>query len=36
MKCQILFSRANKTNIINMASADLAQRVVMVKLLCKG
>ena len=28
MKCQILFSRKNKKNIINLSSAELAQRVV--------
>ena len=28
MKCQILFSGKNKENIINLLSAELAQRVV--------
>ena len=28
MQCQILFSRENKKNIINVSSAELAQRVV--------
>ena len=28
MKCQILFSGKNKENIINMSSADFAERVV--------
>ena len=32
MKCQILFSRKNKKNIINLSSADFAQRVVKVNL----
>ena len=32
MKCQILFSGKNKKNIINMPSAENAQRVVKVKL----
>ena len=31
MKCQILFSGKNKKNIINMPSAENAQRVVKVK-----
>ena len=31
MKCQILFSGKNKKNIINMSSAENAQRVVKVK-----
>ena len=31
MKCQILFSGKNKKNIINLLSAELAQRVVKVK-----
>ena len=31
MKCQILFSGKNKKNI-NLSSADLAQRVVMVNM----
>ena len=30
MKCQILFSEKNKKNIINLSSAELAKRVVMV------
>ena len=30
MKCQILFSRKNKKNIINLLSAEFAQRVVKV------
>ena len=30
MKCQNLFSRKNKKNIINVLSAELAQRVVKV------
>ena len=30
MKCQILFSGKNKTNIIILLSAELAQRVVKV------
>ena len=32
MKCQILFSRKNKKNIISLPSAKNAQRVVKVKL----
>ena len=32
MKCQILFSEKNKENIINLSSAENAQRVVMVKM----
>ena len=32
MKCQILFSGKNKKNIINMSSAENAQRVVKVKM----
>ena len=31
MKCQILFSGKNKKNITNLSSAELAQRVVKVK-----
>ena len=31
MKCQILFSGRNKKNIINLSSAELAQRVISVK-----
>ena len=31
MKCQILFSGKNKKNIINLPSAENAQRVVKVK-----
>ena len=31
MKCQILFSRKNKKNIINLLSAENGQRVVKVK-----
>ena len=31
MKCQILFSGKNKKNIINLLSAENAQRVVKVK-----
>ena len=31
MKCQILFSRKNKKNIISLPSAKNAQRVVKVK-----
>ena len=31
MKYQILFSEKNKKNIINLSSAELAQRVVKVK-----
>ena len=31
MQCQILFSGKNKKNIINLSSAELAQRVVKVK-----
>ena len=34
MKCQILFSGKNKKNIINLPSAENAQRVVKVKLGC--
>ena len=30
MKCQILFSGKNKTNVTNLSSAELAQRVVKV------
>ena len=33
MKCQILFSGKNKKNIINLSSAENAQRVVKVKLM---
>ena len=32
MKCQILFSGKNKKNIINLSSAENAQRVVKIKL----
>ena len=32
MKCQILFSGKNKKNIINLSSAENAQRVVKVKI----
>ena len=32
MKCQILFSEKNKKNIINLSSAENAQRVVKVKI----
>ena len=35
MKCQILFSGKNKKNIINLSSAENAQRVVKVKLRSK-
>ena len=31
MKCQILFSGKNKKNIINLSSAENAQRVVIIK-----
>ena len=31
MKCQILFPAKNKKNIINLSSAELAQRVVKVE-----
>ena len=31
MKCQVLFSGKNKKNIINLSSAENAQRVVKVK-----
>ena len=31
MKCQILFSGKNKTNITNLSSAELDKRVVKVK-----
>ena len=31
MKCQMLFSGKNKKNIINLSSAELAQRAVKVK-----
>ena len=34
MKCEILFSRKNKKNIVNVSSVELAQRVVKVKI-CK-
>ena len=30
MKCQILFSRKNKENVINLSSADLVMRVIKV------
>ena len=33
MKCQILFSGKNKKNIINLSSAENAQRVVKVKVM---
>ena len=36
MKCQILFSGKNKKNIINLSSAENAQRVVKVKLNLKA
>ena len=36
MKCQILFSGKNKKNILNLSSAELAQRVVKVKVLSKS
>ena len=32
MKCQILFSGKNQKNIINLVSAELAQRVVKVNM----
>ena len=32
MKCQILFSGKNKKNIVNLSSAEYAQRVVKVVL----
>ena len=32
MKCQILFTGKNKKNIINLSSAEYAQRVVKVKI----
>ena len=35
MKCQILFSGKNKKNIINLPSAENAQRVVKVKTINK-
>ena len=28
MKCQVLFSRKNKKNVLNLSSAELAKRVV--------
>ena len=31
MKCQILFSGKNKKNIINLSSAEFAQKVVEIK-----
>ena len=31
MKCQILFSGKNKKNIVNLSSAEIAQRAVKVK-----
>ena len=34
MKCQILFSGKNRKNIINLSSAELAQRMVKVNLTC--
>ena len=36
MKCQILFFLKNKKNIINLSSAENAQRVVKVKALRKS
>ena len=33
MKCQILFAGKNKKNIINLLSAELAQRVIKVNML---
>ena len=36
MKCQILFSGKNKKEIINLLSAESAQRVVMVKALSRA
>ena len=35
MKCQLLFSGENKKYIINLLSAELAQKVVMVNLQTK-
>ena len=35
MKCHILFSGKNKKNIINLSSAENAQRVVKVKVLSR-
>ena len=32
MKCQSLFSRENKKNITNLSAAEIAQKVVKVKL----
>ena len=32
MKCQVQFSEKNKKSIINLLSAELAQKVVMVKM----
>ena len=34
IKCQILFSGKNKKNIINLLSAELAQRVIKVNMVC--
>ena len=36
MKCQILFSGKNKKNIINLSSAENAQRVVKVKVISRS
>ena len=36
MKCQILFSGKNKSNIMNLSSAEFAQTVVKVKQLNYG
>ena len=36
MRCQILFSGKNKKNIINLSSAENAQRVVKVKVVGSG
>ena len=35
MKCQIMFSGKNKKNITNLLSAELAKRVVKIKMLSK-
>ena len=35
MKCQILFKGQNKTNVTNLSTAELAERVVRIKISLK-
>ena len=35
MKCQILFKGQNKTNVTNLSTAELAERVVRIKISSK-